>query len=72
MAKQEELTLVGTPDTEPLRGPRKTTSVFTEAGWDVALRVGSIFGLVLRMVGDEPFLRQRRPWCQGRGKRSRK
>jgi len=51
MAKQEELALgtggVATPDVDTSLGPRKTASVFTEAGWDVALRVGSIFALVL-------------------------
>ncbi len=47
MAKQEELTLGTAPDTEPLRGPRKTASVFSEAGRDVALRVGSVLALIL-------------------------
>ncbi len=65
MAKQEELTLVPTPDTEPLRGPRKTSSVFTEAGWDVSLRVGSILALVLAWWGMSLFFPPAlvpRPW----------
>ncbi|MCY4486945.1 MAG: ABC transporter permease [Deltaproteobacteria bacterium] len=51
MAKQEDLALgtggVATPDADPSQGPRKTSSVFSEAGWDVALRVGSIFALII-------------------------
>ena len=49
MAKQEELTLgqgpVAALDTETVRGPRKSTSILSETGWDVALRVGSIVTL---------------------------
>ena len=49
MAKQEELTLgqgsLAPPDTETVRGPRKSTSILSETGWDVALRVGSIVAL---------------------------
>ncbi len=51
MAKQEELALgtggVATPDVDPGQGPRKPVSVFTEAGWDVSLRVGSIVALIV-------------------------
>ena len=51
MAKQEELTLgqgpVAAPDTETVRGPRKSTSILSETGWDVALRVGSIVVLLV-------------------------
>ncbi len=50
MAKQEELALgtggVATPEADPSQGPRKSVSVFGEAGWDVSLRVGSIFALI--------------------------
>ncbi len=51
MAKQEELTFgrgpVAAPDTETVRGPRRSTSILSETGWDVALRVGSIVALLV-------------------------
>ncbi len=50
MAKQEDLTLGGAvaaaPEAETPRGPRKSNSILTETGWDVALRVGSIVALL--------------------------
>lgn len=50
MAKQEDLALgpgtLSAPEVEGSQGPRKSTSILSEAGWDVSLRVGSIIGLI--------------------------
>lgn len=51
MARQEDLALatgaVGTPEPEATRGPRKSTSILSETGWDVSLRVGSVVALLV-------------------------
>ena len=51
MAKQEELILrqgsLAAPDTETVRGPRQSTSILSETGWDVTLRISSIVALLV-------------------------